>query len=83
MLSARRVSPNPRSRILNVYDRTGSEQSAHNEKLISVNQLLGGDVVRLEMRCVRVREGVRFRVDFKVKSMQLVVAIPRNVDVRY
>ena len=80
-LFADRVSYDARSRLLNVYDRTGPEPWRHKLRMMSVNELVGGDVVRLEMRCVRVRERWGFRVDFKLKSIQLVAAVPRGVDI--
>ena len=80
-LFADRVSYSATSRLLNVYDRTGPEPSRHKVRMLSVNELVGGDVVRLEMRCLRVRERWGFRVDFKLKSIHLVAAVPRGVDI--
>lgn len=78
LLSAARTSGDPRSRLLNVYDRTGPVAEV---RILGMNNLLGGDVVRLVMWCVRVPEGGSFRVNFKLKSIDLIAAIPCAVDV--
>ncbi|PIL25551.1 hypothetical protein GSI_12389 [Ganoderma sinense ZZ0214-1] len=82
-LDAYRISYDPRSRIMNVFDLT--EQMPANPKAkpecIGVNALIGGDVMRMDMRCVRVRQpdGV-MAVQFKMKAAHLLVAVPRAVD---
>ena len=78
---AHRSSTNSRSRLLNVYDQSGHSSPAHRLSSLSVNELLGGDVVRVEMRCVRVRAANGFLVKFKLKSLTLLVPVPRGVDI--
>ena len=78
---AHRSSANSRSRLLNVYDQSGHSTPAHRLSPLSVNELLGGDVVRVEMRCVRVRGANGFLVEFKLKSLTLLVPVPRGVDI--
>ncbi|PIL28520.1 hypothetical protein GSI_08558 [Ganoderma sinense ZZ0214-1] len=78
---ARRESAGSRSRLLNVYDRSGRVQPEHKLVHLSVNELLGGDVMRMEMRCVRVKDGEGYRVEFKLKTLNLFVPIHRGVDI--
>ena len=47
---------------------------------LGANVLIGGDVIRMDMRCICVRDADAFRARFKLKAAHLVLAIPRTVD---
>nr|VWO99845.1 N/A [Ganoderma boninense] len=79
---ARRESAGPRSRLLNVYDRSGCKEAQHKVAALSINELVGDDdVVRMEMRCVRIKVGEVYRAEFKLKTLSLYLATSRGVDI--
>ena len=67
---------------MNIYDQTEQLPTNPKEKMESLgaNALIGGDVIRMDMRCIRVRDTDAFHVRFKLKAAHLVLAVPRAVD---
>lgn len=67
---------------MKVYDMTGQLLGHPKGKLecLGVNALIGGDVMRMDIRCVCVRQAGTIAVRFKLHAMHLLLAVPRSVD---
>ena len=68
-----------------MYNCTGCTSIVEEGTPCGINELVGGDIVRLVMRCLREENEYTHRVSvsFMLRRLDLVVAMPRLLDVKF